>query len=353
MKNKFKQWLLKKIGQKNYITSFDENNVKKILLIREGGIGDAICNYSLIKELNRKYPNVEIDVFAGKNNYMMYKYNPYVKNVFIKYKKVKFYKTWIDIIKMRLNNYDVCIDNTIIRFHRTLYSRIINPKYIFASKGKKEHYGFDRSELSLYYKIYEDSKIEHIINSRLKVLEFFKIDSYSSDFEFFLPSPVNSINEQFIKNINSNKNIGLNLEGGDKRRKLSDEQFINISNIFKQENSVKLVLFTLPLNRDYYKRLIRDNKLYNIVLSPITNSIYDVADLINRVDLLITPDTSLVHIASGLNVPTLGIFWDYEEKYIEWGPLSIKHDIVKSKDKEKNIKNIDINEIFIKSLKLL
>lgn len=47
-----------------------------------------------------------------------------------------------------------------------------------------------------------------------------------------------------------------------------------------------------------------------------------------RADLIISPDTSLVHIASALGKPVLGIFQDDGIKSIEWAPRSVRSEIV-------------------------
>lgn len=353
MKNTIINFLFKIIAQRNYKNKFIPKKTKKVLIIRDGGIGDAICIYPLIRELKKNYPNIKIDIFASLNNYNMYKYTSNVESVYVKYKKRQWIKTWLNLLKMRRNNYDVTIDNTINRFHRTLYTIFINPKYAFATKDEKRKYDFDRSNLSFYYFTHDSSAIDHIVNKRLEVLKVFKVSVYSNKMDFYLPKKENIINKNFTHNLSEFTKIGLNVEGSSESRTLNRQQLITISNTFNKFKKIKIILFYLPTNRSLYNEIIKENNLHNIILSPSTKTIYDAADLLNRLDLLISPDTSFIHIASGLDIPTVGIFWNNPIKYIEWGPLSKNNEIVKPKGTESNIKNINIDEVIEKSINLL
>lgn len=59
LKQKFKNFFLKKIAQRNYDKDISDIKIKSILLIRDGGIGDAILSYPLIRELKRNYPKLK------------------------------------------------------------------------------------------------------------------------------------------------------------------------------------------------------------------------------------------------------------------------------------------------------
>ena len=53
-----------------------------------------------------------------------------------------------------------------------------------------------------------------------------------------------------------------------------------------------------------------------------TNTILDVAALIKCLDLVITPDTSIVHIASAFNTPIVTIHEDNQDSYQLFSPTS-------------------------------
>jgi len=70
-----------------------------------------------------------------------------------------------------------------------------------------------------------------------------------------------------------------------------------------------------------------------------------------RADLIISPDTSLVHIASALNKPILGIFQDDGIKSIEWAPRSTRAEIVIAPSKN-SIHGFSVAEVVQKARRL-
>lgn len=70
-----------------------------------------------------------------------------------------------------------------------------------------------------------------------------------------------------------------------------------------------------------------------------------------RADLIISPDTSLVHIASALGKPVLGIFQDDGIKSIEWAPRSGRSEIVIAPSKD-SIHGFSVDEVVRKTLRL-
>ncbi|PHO11325.1 glycosyltransferase family 9 protein [Malaciobacter marinus] len=353
LKQKIKNYFFKKIAQKNYHEKLSNIRINKILLIRDGGIGDAICSYPLIRELNKKYPNAKIDIYASLNNYFMYKYVPNVNKVYLKHKKRNWFKSWIEIYKMKKNKYDLAIEDTTIRFHRTLYTIIINPKFIIASSANKDRYGFDRSELSYYDKVYpSNDKIIHIVDKRLRALKLLGINTINNKMDFFLPNQKNNEIIKYLNRLKGYKLIALNTDASHKNRTLSVEQIINLCKLLNNDR-IRIIPFCIPKKYDYFKKVIESNNLNNVVLPFKSKSIYEAAEILNNVDLLITPDTSFVHIASGLNIPTIGLFWNTPIKYVEWAPKSDIGLAITPKGKEHNLKYIDIEEIKDHSFKIL
>ncbi|WP_044418022.1 glycosyltransferase family 9 protein [Halarcobacter anaerophilus] len=350
---KFKNFLFKKIAQKRYTKDLSDIKIKKILIIRDGGIGDAILSYPLIRELKKFYPKARIDVYASLNNYFMYKYVPWVDTVYLKHKKRHWFKTWLEVFKMKQNHYDLAIDDTVIRFHRTLYTMIINPKFVLASSGTKKRYGFDRSELSFYYKVYKTTdKIIHIVDDRLRVLEFLGINNYSNKMEFPLPKEKNKDIIKYLNKFKGYKLIGLNTDASHEDRTLNTKQIIDLCKLLNHKN-IKIIPFCVPSKFNYFKELIENNNLANVELPFKTKSIYEAAQIVKELDLLITPDTSFVHIASGLNIPTIGLFWNDPTKYILCAPRSDISIAITPQGKESNLKNIDLKEIQEKAFEIL
>lgn len=102
----------------------------------------------------------------------------------------------------------------------------------------------------------------------------------------------------------------------------------------------------MPSRSEEVKNIIEKNNLSNCILSYPTKTIFDAAELLRNCKILITPDTGILHIASALNIPTVGIYRQNESNFNFWYPKSDMSYVVRSKfDKQEGIEVFDINEV--------
>jgi ADP-heptose:LPS heptosyltransferase len=66
-----------------------------------------------------------------------------------------------------------------------------------------------------------------------------------------------------------------------------------------------------------------------------------------RADLVVTPDTAIVHIASAFNRPVVGIYQDNPAKYAHWGPRSDASAVVRSRCPE-TLEGFSVEEVLLK-----
>jgi ADP-heptose:LPS heptosyltransferase len=351
LKNKFKSYILRLIAQRNYKTKLDPKKIKKILIVREGGIGDAISIYPLLREIKKNYPNISIDIYAGLSNNFMYTYVNEVNNVYTKYKKRQFIKSFIDLIKMKMQSYDLLIELTPFRMSRTLACIFIQPKYAIAVTGTKKKYGFNREAISFFHKTYPQHENEHIVKRYLHILEYIDIYNPDDKLEFYLPKATNK--KHTLKKQENIFYVGFNTDGSHIDKTLSNSQIINICNTLKLDK-IKIILFCAPQKRKAFKELINNNNLTNTNLLPETKTIYEAAQVVRNLDLMITPNTSFVHIASGLKIPVLGLFGNSKLHTVVWAPYKVAYDIVTpTKEGTLSLRDINIYEIKAKLIKLL
>jgi ADP-heptose:LPS heptosyltransferase len=72
----------------------------------------------------------------------------------------------------------------------------------------------------------------------------------------------------------------------------------------------------------------------------------DAATIISSLDLLITPDTSLVHIACAFSTPLVAVYPDSPNAFIQWKPLHLsgKCKVIFSKN-EKSLEGYSYDEL--------
>ena len=82
-----------------------------------------------------------------------------------------------------------------------------------------------------------------------------------------------------------------------------------------------------------------------------TKDILETSEVIRNSDIVLTADTSIVHICSTFNIPLVGIYPDLEWNLEKFKPLSDDYEVVISQS-ENSIKEVSGGEIAEKVLKL-
>jgi ADP-heptose:LPS heptosyltransferase len=348
---KIKASLLKLFVRKK-ITNFDIKNVKKIIFFRYDRIGDMIISTPVFRELKLNFPNINITVLASEVNKDILSNNPYIDEVFVNYKNnlLGDLKT---LLKLRKYFFDVCIefDHSVIP-HAIIRLNIIKPKIII-SVEKKGRYGVLGSELMMYDFFTKKKQNSHFRDIWLETLSPFGFSPSSNHYDLFC---TNSQIEEAINYINKFNNkflIGINLQGAVDGKKINFLELNQIcKGLFNFSKDIQIVILSSPINYQETKEKVKRMKLSYLEASYKTKTILDAAALIKQFDLIISPDTSVVHIASTFNIPILSIHENNYESYELFAPTSNLSRTVFSKSKS-SLRGFSIDQLLIYSQELI
>ncbi|HAV7594786.1 TPA: glycosyltransferase family 9 protein, partial [Escherichia coli] len=136
--------------------------------------------------------------------------------------------------------------------------------------------------------------------------------------------------------------IAFNLEGSSQERTFSLSIAENLIAKIQSETDMPIVIVHGPKGEDKARELVNSyNNVYRLSLSP---SIKRSAAIIKDAYIAITPDTSILHMASAYNTPVVAIYADYKTR---WPAMA---DVSESVVVGKKIDNISLDE-FAKALK--
>ena len=107
-----------------------------------------------------------------------------------------------------------------------------------------------------------------------------------------------------------------------------------------------------PTDNKLISKLITKEKSSFVSPSYPTESVLDVAALVDSVDLLITPDTSLVHMACAFEKPLLAIYSNDVNSFKTWHPKSTNNHVIFSANFD-SLKSLDVTTIVDKSIELI
>ena len=337
---KFKFFLSKCLDIKKSDVNVDMKKVKKILFYKiEWKIGEYITSSFVIREIKKKYPNIQIDVFVGKSGGMeeLLKSNKYIDNIFIydRKKKLEEIKMKRKILKnSKKEKYDIFFDfseETEIKPRQMWFMRKINAD-VNVGYGKN------------LYKIYNknvDKKRERMDNIWEKALEKLNIKNINKSYDVPLKDEAEKNIEKYFLENNINESIAVNFFGSINKRKISIENAIILLNsLRKQYPEYKINILDSPADRKKIFEILKKN-IENVYYYENTSSIFDAISIIKNSKIIVSPDTSIIHIAEGLDKKIIAFYEKREiekERYV----INKKNKIIIYKDE---INNLDYNSL--------
>ena len=317
----------------------ENNNIKSILFLRyDGKIGDMVVNSLMFREIKKVYPDIRIGVIARGAAIDIIKDNPNVDKIYEYYKDRKKIKDLA--LKIKEEKYDLLID-----FSEMLR---VNQMMLINLCGARINIGLDRKDWKLFDLSIESGKdfkwTEHITKRYLAYLIKLGLKKENIDISYDIYLKDEKKYEFFFNEIKENKKLILNPYGASKHKSFSIETLENIINYLKDKD----IAIILTYFGDKYKELEFLEKKYKYVYIPKKiESILDTAILIKKSDYVITPDTSIVHIASAFNKKMITIYPPKGGKYgvdhLVWAPESEYSKVIFCKDKTGTYDEIDIN----------
>ncbi len=324
-----------------------DNSIKSILFLRyDGKIGDMIVNSLMFREIKKVYPDIRIGVIARGAAIDIIKDNPNVDKIYKYYKDRKKIKDLA--LKIKEEKYDLLID-----FSEMLR---VNQMMLINLCGARINIGLDRKDWKLFDLSIESGKdfkwTEHITKRYLAYLIKLGLKKENIDISYDIYLEDEKKYEAFFNEIKESKKLILNPYGASKHKSFNIETLENIITYLKDKD----IAIILTYFGDKYKELEFLEKKYKYVYIPKKiESILDTAILIKKSDYVISPDTSIVHIASAFNKKMITVYPPKGGKYgvdhLVWAPKSEYSRVIFCKDKIGTYDEIDINTFNMEEMK--
>ena len=324
-----------------------DNSIKSILFLRyDGKIGDMIVNSLMFREIKKLYPDIKIGVVARGAAVDIIRENPNVDKIYEYYKNRKKIKDLA--LKIKEEKYDLLID-----FSEMLR---VNQMMLINLCGARINIGLNRKDWKLFDLSIESGKdfkwTEHIAKRYLAYLIKLGLKKENIDISYDIYLKDEKKYEAFFNKIKEIKKLILNPYGASKHKSFSIETLENIINYLKNKD----IAIILTYFGDKYKELEFLEKKYKYVYIPKKiESIIDTAILIKKSDYVISPDTSIVHIASTFNKKMITVYppkgGKYSVDHLVWAPKSEYSRVIFCKDKIGTYDEIDINTFNVEEMK--
>lgn len=311
-------------------------NSKRILLLRQDRIGDLLISVPLIKSLRKALPQSRLDLLlsyknvAAKNCIVSA-----INNIYVFPKG--FWGRVVTLLLLKKNNYDLIVDlYDNASFSSSFIIKFANPKFSL---------GFDKENRNIYTHIVSlpDKMKVHIVDRLRRFLVPFGYENYLANFEFSLTKKSSLPDKE-------KKRVGIVISGSSDAKFWGQQNFLELIILLQNKYNYDIVVFGTKKYRKILEFLGKNTYTY---VAPITDDFDEFASMIASCDFLITPDTSVVHLASAFNIPVVVLYTFVNEKYgMPWFPYKTKYIALTSKkDKYEDINPEDILDAFQKLIK--
>lgn len=299
-----------------------------------------ILTTPLFTALKKIFPSSKITVLSSPVNKEIPSNHQSVDEV------IEFEKTPVAILKLFKLLYkkaDVWIDT------KNNYSR--TSEYLVKSLNPGLSLGFNFDKDIFDTDLQEFTHCRHAVCINLSPVNYFDKTLQLSLLKPFYNIP-DTVSDKFkgLFDNDGKLNLVMNVSAGNESRYLSGEKWLEVINKISDLGNIRIHLIGLSKDNELIDFLL-NNSVDKKIRYIKTTDILETSEVVKRADLVLTPDTSVVHICSAFNKPVIAVYPDLKWNLDKFRPLSDICEIILSKN-EKDIKDTDTSEIAEKVIKI-
>lgn len=332
--------LMKSAGKKQNPGALNLNPGSRILVIRLNRIGDALVTTPFIRYV-KAATGCSIDILASTYNHFIFENNPDVSKVIVFEKSYSFMKKLINDVNN--SGYTAVFD-----LHDDVSTTV---SYLLAKFRVPHIIGLKKDNSILYTLTAErlDSETNHVIDRLLHIAAAAGINGAKDDVNVIYRIKENSekraakvLDEKFGE---KKFLLGINISAGSMARFWGVKNFRLLLRRLEDYNlNVLLMSSTRDLSLAFEIQPDKKKVFY-------TPDFDEFAAMVKRLDMIFTPDTSTVHIASAFSVPVFGLYVKYMTNDMIWSPY--RSDFEKIVTLEPNLDNVTFEDVENKFLPFL
>lgn len=283
-------------------------NPRLFLLIRPGGIGDAVLLVPTINMLLKLYPGCSIDILAERRNASAFHLVTGIRTVYL-------YDTLAGLSSSLRNRYDVVIDTEQWYRLSAVIARLVRAP-VKIGFGTNE-----RRRMFTHIIRYDTDAYES--DNFLALLNPLEADSQWDRSSVSMDLPLHSVAkaDQLLQPLCSASFVVIFPGASIPEKRWGIERFRHVSKRLS-EDGYKVVVVGGREERSDGDEIAGDTGLN---LAGMT-TLPETAAVIARSTLVICGDSGVLHIAAGLNIPTVSLFGPSSVN--KWAPKGEKHVVI-------------------------
>jgi len=277
----------------------------KFLLVRPGGIGDAVLLIPFILALKEVFPDCEVTILAERRNGIVFNLCP-------KIVQVLFYDKSTDLLKVLRQRYDLIFDTE--QWHRlsAIVARLVRSDRKIGFATNERHRLFT-DEVPYSHENYE-------ADSFFRLLEPLGINGQEIHYPFLqVPEQYGVRAEASLGTFAMQPFVVLFPGASIPERRWGADKFQRLA-IWLNQQGLPVAVVGGAQDREVGERILAG--CHGINLAGKT-SLAETAAVLQRSQLLVSGDSGVLHLAVGLDVPTVSLFGPGIAA--KWAPRGEKH----------------------------
>ena len=306
----------------------------KILILPLYGLGDTLMMTPALQILKEQNKLFQIDVLTlSKTNYEILKNNPYIDNLlFFPFLQKGKLKSLIYFAKHFSFKYDIVInffpsnrkEYNILSF-LTFARKRIGHKYL--------HYNFKELNSLKNLTVSEDDNL-HNVEENINLLRFLGIKEVKTvpNLQIFLTQDEEAFGNDFLKKYTESGDITIGIHPGcskfknHNRKRLPIYKWVKIVNHY---GNYKFFVFGTDEEKEELEEIRKKAKSENVKVIRNTD-IRKVAAIIKRLNLFLSNDSGLMHLAAAVKTPVIAVFGPTNPVWVK--PWKVKHEIIRREE---------------------
>ena len=264
-------------------------------------LGDTIFNTPVFRIFKQNFPHVKVVALLNPTTALLFKTDPNIDEILL-YDGKK--SGFLNILKnLRKISPDIVFILHSNEPQATPLAVLSGAKYIFKLPNLNNKFSTFHSNMP---EPYGDER--YVVLNRLEQLKFIGIQSYDTRLNLYLEADDFFGVDEILKKYNNQKLIGFQMGASTVSRQWFIDKWENLARLVLQDENTVIILTGSPAERAMTTQIeerINDPRLLNLAGN---FNIREAAALISRLNILITPDTGPLHVASALKTPTIGLF---------------------------------------------
>jgi len=280
---------------------------KRILIVKLAALGDVLRTTPLLSGLKRAYPQSHITWVADREALPLLKNSPHLDRL------LPF--DFPSLLPLELETFDLVIGLEKEPRGAALASKVqAGERRGFGLGPEGSVYPLNRaSEYAFFLGIADDLKFHRNQKTYPELIfEAAELDYQKDEYLLFLSPEDRAFAEALAKRVGLKKGetvVGLNTGAGDvfANKAWTLEGYLRLIEGLKRDKKIRLLLLGGPKERERNRKILRQTK-GAVIDAGCDNTLGQFSALVNLCDLVVTGDTTALHLAIGLKKKVLAIF---------------------------------------------